>query len=415
MKRIYAIVLVSMGKSLALATILILVASSLILTESAFAQTIPKPSVPEFTAKYVDRSYTVPASGAENSWVTKTSMHFSRTGAGAAAVTGIVYVIGGSQRYNVTGTGFSYLSINATEAYNPATDTWTLKMPMPTSRDGFGVAVYQNKIYCIGGRSASATGSQATNANEVYDTETDSWQTKTSMPTARYGIEANVVDGKFYLIGGYESFSIPNKSAKVEVYDPVTDTWTTGSPLPTAVGEYASAVVDGKVYVISGSVSESAMTNLTQIYDPKTDKWSLGAPIPMSVSAAAAGATTGMKAVKAIYVFGGANAKYPLNGQITNQVYFSETNSWSMAASMPIDRAGSAVAVVNDTFYVMGGGHNIFFSDSTVVMQYAPFTNPTVEMDSFPVLPVVIAFVVAVAVVAVGILVYLKKHKPKTG
>ncbi len=32
------------------------------MVESAFAQTIPKPSVPEFTAKYVDRSYTVPAS-----------------------------------------------------------------------------------------------------------------------------------------------------------------------------------------------------------------------------------------------------------------------------------------------------------------------------------------------------------------
>jgi hypothetical protein len=32
------------------------------MVESAFAQTIPRPSVPEFTAKYVDRSYTVPAS-----------------------------------------------------------------------------------------------------------------------------------------------------------------------------------------------------------------------------------------------------------------------------------------------------------------------------------------------------------------
>jgi N-acetylneuraminic acid mutarotase len=354
-------------------------------------------------------------SGAENSWATKASMHISRTGAGAAVVNGLVYVMGGSQRYNVTDIEFSYRAINATEAYNPAIDTWSQKASMPTSRDNFGVAVYQNKIYCIGGRSFSATKYNTTNVNEVYDPETDSWQTKTPMPTARSSIEANVVDGKFYLIGGYESSSISYGSAKVEVYDPVADTWTTGSPIPTAVGGYASAVVNGKIYVISGSVGESAMTNLTQIYDPKTDKWSFGAPIPMSVSAAAAGATTGTKAAKAIYVIGGANATYPLNGQITNQVYFPETNSWSIAASMAVDRAGSAVAVVNDTLYVMGGGHNIFTMDSTVVMQYTPFTNSIAGIEPFPIVPVVIAVFAVVAVVVVGaglgLLVYLINKK----
>jgi hypothetical protein len=59
MKRGYDIMLVRMSKSLALAIILILVGSSLILTESAFAS-IPKPSIPEFTLKIVDNSYDVP-------------------------------------------------------------------------------------------------------------------------------------------------------------------------------------------------------------------------------------------------------------------------------------------------------------------------------------------------------------------
>ena len=123
--------------------------------------------------------------GAENSWVTKASMHFSRTGAGAAVVNGIVYVIGGSQRYNTSDNGFSYRSINSTEAYDPATDTWVGKAPMPTSRDGLGVAVFQDKIYCFGGRNVSKDYSISTNVNEVYDTKTDSWETKMPMPTAR--------------------------------------------------------------------------------------------------------------------------------------------------------------------------------------------------------------------------------------
>jgi N-acetylneuraminic acid mutarotase len=350
----------------------------------------------------------------ENSWATKASMHFSRTGAGAAAVNGIVYVIGGSQKYNTSDTGFSYMSINSTEAYDPTTDTWVDKAPMPTPRDGLAAAVFQGKIYCFGGRNVSKDYSISMNVNEVYDTETDSWETKTPMPTARSGLQACDVDEKIYLIGGRietESSSIAEKSAQVEIYDPTTDTWAIGSPIPTAVAGYASAVLDGKIYVISGVARGSTYTNLTQIYDPKTDEWSFGAPIPMSVTAAAAGATTGTKAAKAIYVIGGSNATSPLSGQYINQVYFPEINSWSMAASMPVDRAGSAVAVVNDTLYVIGGGHNIFTMDSTVVMQYTPFINPAVETDQFSVIAIIIAILIGVVGVGLGLLVYLIKKK----
>jgi len=232
------------------------------------------------------------------------------------------------------------------------------------------------------------------------------------MPTARSGFQASVVDDKIYLIGGRvesESSSISKKSAQVEIYDPLTDIWAFGLPIPTAVAGYASAVLDGKIYIISGVAEGSTYTNLTQVYDPKTDEWSFSAPIPMGVTAAAAGSTTGTKAAKAIYVIGGSNETYPLNGQYVNQAYFPESNSWSMAASMPVDRAGSTVAVVNDTLYVMGGGHNIFTMDSTIVMQYTPFTNTAVETDLFSVIPIVIA--IFVVVVVVGLLVYSIKKK----
>ena len=51
----------NINKIFSLLLVLLLIAPSLILVESAFAQSIPKPTVPEFTAKYVDRSYTIPA------------------------------------------------------------------------------------------------------------------------------------------------------------------------------------------------------------------------------------------------------------------------------------------------------------------------------------------------------------------
>jgi hypothetical protein len=67
-------------KTLPLLLITLLAASSIIMVQSAFAQSIPKPSVPEFTAKYVDRSYdTQPTYGLDQytgkTVITKPSEH----------------------------------------------------------------------------------------------------------------------------------------------------------------------------------------------------------------------------------------------------------------------------------------------------------------------------------------------------
>jgi hypothetical protein len=50
-----------MGKRSALLVIAVLAVSSLMMVESAFAQSIPTPSVPEFTLRYADHSYDTPA------------------------------------------------------------------------------------------------------------------------------------------------------------------------------------------------------------------------------------------------------------------------------------------------------------------------------------------------------------------
>jgi hypothetical protein len=92
----------------------------------------------------------------ENSWTSKAPMHEARSNLGVAVVNGKIYAIGGNTQSGIVGTN---------EEYYPETEPWTYKTPMPTPRDGFGIAVYQNKIYCIGGVNCNAT--------EVYDPATD--------------------------------------------------------------------------------------------------------------------------------------------------------------------------------------------------------------------------------------------------
>jgi hypothetical protein len=207
---------------------------------------------------------------------------------------------------------------------------------------------YQNKIYCIGGASNFQPpngfyGAILTGVNEVYDPATDTWETKAFMPTARVGLKANVVNDKIYLIGGY-----PNRTFN-EVYDPTTDSWSTKEPMPTGASYYASAVFDNEIYVIGGYGSG----NLNQIYDPETGKWRLGAPAPSSITDGAAGATTGMMALKRIYVLGVLDFMY--QAAPPNRIYDPKSDRWTFGADVPTNRLNFGVAVVNDTLYTIGG------------------------------------------------------------
>jgi N-acetylneuraminic acid mutarotase len=315
---------------------------------------------------------------AENTWVSKASMQVARSGLGVAVVNGKIYAIGGS-----TESGFapslypshvyatSARGVSTNEEYDPETNTWTYKTPMPTPRLAFATAVYKNKIYCIGGQANSTR----TRINEVYDPETDTWETKAPMPTPRNWVTANVVNGKIYLMGGYT----PYPSTLNEVYDPETDAWSTKTPSPDAPitdSSLASCVFDNNIFLFGG-LTQDQHYQLNQIYDTVTDRWSAGAYPPSSLGGGAAAATTGAFAPKRIYAIGPAPIYNPEGApSYTNRVYYPRTDSWSAAVDMPTTRFNFGIAVVNDAFYVIGGHTYTFpgnFAPTPINEQYMPF------------------------------------------
>ncbi len=66
-----SIVAVNMKKSLTSILILVMVASSIIMAQNASAQTMPKPSVPQFSIQVVDHSYDVPTTYSTDSYTGK--------------------------------------------------------------------------------------------------------------------------------------------------------------------------------------------------------------------------------------------------------------------------------------------------------------------------------------------------------
>jgi N-acetylneuraminic acid mutarotase len=297
--------------------------------------------------------------------------------------------------------------VGTNEEYDPETDTWTKKASMPTPRSDFGIAVYENKIYCIGGNTGGV--------NEVYDPETDTWKTKAPMlsPTTFQSAEANVVNGKIYLI---------RDGTVHEVYDPAKDKWATRALMPLrTVGVYASAVFDNKIYILGDLYNSTNDYDYlgTEIYDPETDNWSAGAPLPSSDVFWGAGVTTGEMAPERIYVFN------QFDG--TTRVYNPVDNSWEAAAAMPTSRIAFGVAVVNDMFYLIGGFIQSYFYSLPLGVtryatneQYTPFgygkALPKISVVSpenmtYNATDVTLDFTLNKPAVWIGLLVYFKKRK----
>lgn len=295
------------------------------------------------------------ASATEDFWVIMEPMSTARASVGVAVINGKIYAMGGSY------------DSNGVEEYDPLTNSWTTKTPMPTPRIFFGIAVMENKIYVIGGDAGNwDVGEVLTNVNEVYDPSTDTWETRTSMPTKRLGLSASVVDGKIYCIGGRTGEPGYAKVSATEIYDPSTDTWTTGKRIPIPVSNHASAVVTKRIFIMGGEVG----VTLNQIYNPETDTWSNGASLPIGIDQAAAAVAAGDTTTERIYLIGG---KQNLDAVNFNQVYDPETDTWVAGTAMPTARFGLGVAVVDDSLYAIGGREGWFgFPISAANERYTP-------------------------------------------
>lgn len=100
---------------------------------------------------------------------------------------GVGGVIGG--KFYVTG-GSSQLDV-----YDPATNQWTTKAPMPRQRWLVAGAVLGGKLYVIGGYEENPDGSitSSNRTTEIYNPITNTWTTKAPLPTGRSDVAASRV------------------------------------------------------------------------------------------------------------------------------------------------------------------------------------------------------------------------------
>lgn len=287
----------------------------------------------------------IPAS--EGTWITAAAAPTKRTEVAVTPLGGKIYVIGGFSELSLR--TFMNLTVSkVVEEYDPSTDRWTIKAPLPVGLHHAGAAAVGDRLYVIGGFTASLFSIwQPVASVYLYDPKTDSWTERAPMPTPRGALTVAEFGGKLFAIGGKGE---RGNSAAVEVYDPSSDTWASRAALPTPRDHLAAATVGQTIYTIGGRINGDYGQNLgtVEAYDPLADRWNQVANLPTPRSGIAAGVVQ-----ETIYVFGG---EQPEGTFRTNEAYNPTTDHWQSMAPMPTGRHGLGAASVNDRLYVISGG-----------------------------------------------------------
>ena len=137
---------------------------------------------------------------AKNTWRERSPMPTPRNHTAAGAINGKIYVVGGR-----VGAAFIGLAsdISVVEEYDPATDKWGApRSRMPTARSALGSGVYNGRMYIAGGEFQDPHMMATFRSVEAYEPATDTWSIMPPMPVSRHGLAAGMIGNKLILVGG---------------------------------------------------------------------------------------------------------------------------------------------------------------------------------------------------------------------
>jgi N-acetylneuraminic acid mutarotase len=265
-------------------------------------------------------------------WFSAARLPSSRVGFACATAGGRVYAMGGRGQYS------PYTDFATVEAYDPPSDTWSARAPLPVAGGGIEAAVLEGRIHVLG---AGGTG------HHVYDPGTDTWSTAASLPETRTSAGVAAANGCVYVAGG-STGSWPFRDT-LYIYDSVTSAWTSGAVLPAAQIGHASAALGGRIYVVGGYDGLDSV-NTVFCYDPVSNTWSGRAAMGQPRD----GLGLTVHAGKMVAAGGTWNTGTSSNDLSSCEEYDPYLNTWRSLPSMPVAMSSCGAAAWNGKVYAVG-------------------------------------------------------------
>jgi hypothetical protein len=278
--------------------------------------------------------------------------------ASAALVKGKFYIMGG---YDITPSN----PLGNNYEFDPQTNTYTSRAPMPIPRWGAIAVAVGTKVYVFGG--SLLTEATPVRTTEVYDTEADSWTPRAPVP------EALATEGVTGCTDGVNVFLFAHGVGYR--YDVVTDSYRFMGALPHYVGNWASCGYSkGKNLVVGGLSHDHEVENSSQVYVIRSNQWSLGHPMPFAVY----GAVRENPVVgDTMYILQGQRA----GGEFSSRAYAYDISrdSWSDRSLGPHAADGVAGGAYGSKIFSFGGRQDI---SGPYGLNYASVYDPGADRGS---------------------------------
>lgn len=299
--------------------------------------------------------YLQPIFAKPDRWSELADLPHPGVGVASCVINGKLYVVGGGVDLIFAGDKIP----NHNDEYDPVTNTWRSRAEIPSPRNFATASAVNGKCYVIGGGTGKTFSDPALTTVQAYDPQTNTWENRAPLPEGRHAAASAVVDSKIYVIGGGDSGDLngSNLRASVAIYDPRTNLWRAGADMPTPRRAAGVAAMGQYLYVVGGVISGPnggrAAVNTVERYDSATNQWNRIEPLPESLHHASAVAYQGE-----LYVFGGIDSGKGDFLQASSRVYRyrPQNNSpWESPVEMPTPRWGHTSAVLDRQIYLVGG------------------------------------------------------------
>lgn len=283
-----------------------------------------------------------------------------RSEVAAAAVGRTIYVVGGI--------AYPVHRPRAVEAYDTATDSWTLKAPLPADVNHAAAATYHGALYVVGGyagfpENGPLHGVAGDESGRFfrYSPAADAWTELAPMPTPRGALAVGVIGDRLYAIGGFSAAL--GTLGRLEIYDFRTGRWSSGPAMRQPREHLAAAALHGALYVLGGRDFYAGRTYATaERFVPSLGRWEQLPPMRVPHAGFQAVAAAGR-----VVVFGGEQPGSGVKGTTGDvEAFDPRAGTWSELPPMPHPRHGLGGAWDGRRVYALEGGEETVLGGSTV-------------------------------------------------
>lgn len=224
--------------------------------------------------------------------------------------------------------------------------------------EGEVLARHENALVAVSGK-ILLLGGRGDKPIDIYNIKEEIWTKGAQPPFEIHHMQAVALDGLVYIMGAFTgSYPYETPISHVLIYDVTEDFWAIGPEIPATRRRGAAGVVtyNSKIYVVNGIINghTSGWVNWLDEFDPYTNTWTQLPDAPVARDHFQAEVINDR-----LFVAGGrrsGSGKSGFAGTVKEtNIYNFTTQTWGVHPGIPTERAGTASAVWEDKYVVIGG------------------------------------------------------------